>query len=222
MPYIGSRAPALYSGLGSIDPSQWTSSGGVARPKNSQALSVFQDLQVQTNRIAAINGITRVAVDGVIGPATMNAVKAVAGRLFYTPAASFRTVDDVAASADVTAAVFKARADNLGAPISSGTPAPGTPVAPPISLPANFPGSFPQGGGQPVAPPLPPGAPGAPSDLEMMVSGVPGGMSGVIIALGALGIMLMQKKGMFGRTSRGGGKKPRRAAGRRGRSRRRR
>lgn len=208
------RSPAIYSSMGAVEPSGWSTSGGVARPKNSSTSAVFSDLQKQANRLAAIYGITRIGVDGQIGPATMSLVKAVGSRLFYTPAAAMSSVDDVAASADVTAAVYKARADNLGAPISAGTPTPGTATggSTQISLPSNFPSSFPPAS-SPNTGIVPPASSSGPGILPpMLTSGFPGGETGLIIAAGALGIMFFQSRNKRKGKGRKAMKKPWRGA----------
>jgi hypothetical protein len=211
------RSPAIYSSMGAVESSGWSTSGGVARPKNSSVSSVFADLQRQANRLAAIYGITRIGVDGVIGPATMSLVKAVGSRLFYTPAAAMSNVDDVAASADVTAAVYKARADNLGAPISAGTPTPGTATggSTQISLPSNFPSSFPSSPANPNTGIVPPPSNGPGILPPMLTSGFPGGETGLLIAAGALGIMFFQSRQNKKRKGRNAMRKPWRGAKRR-------
>lgn len=69
--------------LGSIATSSFNSTKypGVCKPSTTATLAAFKELQQQLNRVASVKGLPKIAVDGDVGPGTINLaayVKAVA------------------------------------------------------------------------------------------------------------------------------------------------
>lgn len=70
-------------GMGSISSSSFNSTKypGICKPSTTATLAVFKSMQQQLNRVASIKGLPKVAVDGDVGPGTVQLagyVKAVA------------------------------------------------------------------------------------------------------------------------------------------------
>mgnify|MGYP001612449738 CR=1 FL=1 len=68
-----------YLPMGDLDASNWNSTRypGVCKPTNFEALGHFKKLQIQLNRIAQAKGMSKVAVDGDIGPGTIKLAAAI-------------------------------------------------------------------------------------------------------------------------------------------------
>lgn len=100
----------------------FTSVGGVCKPKNFPALNVARELQRQLNRVAQVKGFAKVGVDGAIGPGTLalfTKVQAVSsGQVMGSPATCMGVAPDV----DILAPQVKALADSLGAPATVSEP----------------------------------------------------------------------------------------------------
>ena len=67
--------------LGSIDSSSFNSTKypGVCKPSTTATLAAFRNLQTQLNRVAQAKSLPKIAVDGDIGPGTLNLAAYVKG-----------------------------------------------------------------------------------------------------------------------------------------------
>lgn len=116
--HYGGRNACWPVGLGEIAPSHWNEKyPNVCKPMDFETLAIFKDLQNQINRLAAsrIEGMTKVIVDGDIGPKTVTNVSAGARQFPHTllPPADCNSVARFAAE---WALMFKNLADSRGAP----------------------------------------------------------------------------------------------------------
>lgn len=128
-----------YAQLGSISSSTFNSTKypGVCKPSTTATLAAFKALQQQLNRVASVKNLPKVAIDGDIGPGTLNLaayVKAVAaadatgGNDLASVANDVVSIIDtssctaLASAADDVAANVQMYATALGA--RSSTPAP--------------------------------------------------------------------------------------------------
>lgn len=97
--------------------SDFTSVGGVCKPKNLPALAAARAFQSQLNRVAQVKGWSKIATDGSIGPATLTLFRKIQS------AAGAGTIGGdassclyIAADSDVLAAQVQAYADSIKAP----------------------------------------------------------------------------------------------------------
>lgn len=91
---------------------------GICKPMNLPALAVVQSLQAQLNRVAQVKGLSKIQVDGAVGPASLALFNQVAAISSSTPY-SMTQVGNVAllaADADVYASQTSGLATSLGAP----------------------------------------------------------------------------------------------------------
>lgn len=100
-----------------------TKYAGVCKPSDVRTLSRFRDLQSQLNRVAQVKGLTKIAVDGDIGPATIKLMTS-AGMV---PAGT--GCSTIAAGAVAFTGLAKTIADAGGAPAN---------VAGPIAKPSTL------------------------------------------------------------------------------------
>lgn len=92
---------------------------GVCYPQTSAASSAAQSLQRQANRVAAVNGYTKIAPDGYLGPATMTLL----GQVITSLAGSSCT--SIGPQVVTLTGSIQAMADLLGAPsAASASPPP--------------------------------------------------------------------------------------------------
>jgi hypothetical protein len=109
----------------------WTVSGGVCTPSDGTTLTIFKDLQRQTNRIlSAFKGGSTIAEDGKLGPKSIDAVQR-AGRALSVRAVTSKIATalltdctSLSMTADLLAAEWKRIADGAGAAAAPSTPVP--------------------------------------------------------------------------------------------------
>lgn len=111
------------------DASSFKQVGNICKPLTFSSLAAAQELQRQLNRVAAVKGFSKIAIDGGIGPGTMTLFGQVQGisASGITSAAACMTVG---AACLIFASQIQAYADSIGAPTL--VPAPSSPA--PISL----------------------------------------------------------------------------------------
>jgi hypothetical protein len=119
-----------YASMGDLSPADWNSSKypGVCKPTNFTSLAAFKDLQTQLNRLAQAQGLSKIPVDGDIGPATLKLIsqlKPFPFASFMSPAATCATV---AANATNITTVAKTTADAASVPATVSQPAPSKPI----------------------------------------------------------------------------------------------
>lgn len=94
----------------------FTTVGGVCKPRNFPALDAVRVFQRQLNRVAQVKGFSKIVVDGAVGPGTLALFRQVQsvgkGSVMGDPS----TCTGVAPDVDVLAAQVKDLADTLGAP----------------------------------------------------------------------------------------------------------
>jgi hypothetical protein len=93
-----------------------TGSPGVCKPMNQATLDLVFELQRQLNRVAQLRSLTKIAVDGDIGPATAKLYNAVLGTNV--------TCSTISGIIVASTAQIKLLADTLGAPAKVSSPAP--------------------------------------------------------------------------------------------------
>lgn len=109
------------SGLGASG--QFKVVGGVCKPTDEPTLRIVQDLQKQTNRVAAAKSLTKIGVDGDIGPLTLAAVRAAASISGGRVTVDTSSCSALGAQIKTAASQMKAFADAIGAPASTSSPA---------------------------------------------------------------------------------------------------
>lgn len=92
---------------------------GVCKPTNQATLDLVFELQRQLNRVAQMRGLTKVAVDGDIGPGTVKLFNAVLG--------SGGTCASIASQIVLFTAQIAAIAASIGAPTTVSSPTPSKP-----------------------------------------------------------------------------------------------
>jgi len=106
----------------STSASDFTSVAGVCKPQNFPALNAVRAFQQQLNRVAQVKGLSKVSVDGAIGPGTLALFRSVqaasGGSVMGNPATCMGVAPDV----DVLAMQVKDLADTLGAPATVSGP----------------------------------------------------------------------------------------------------
>lgn len=90
---------------------------GTCKPSDAYTLGVFKELQRQLNRLAQGKGVSKIAVDGDVGPGTV----ALARTVGIDSSGSCSTI---AMNAAVYASIAKGLADQLGVPASVSQPTP--------------------------------------------------------------------------------------------------
>ena len=165
---MGADAPVATSGP--VPKFNSTKYPGTCKPSDFGTLSLFKALQEQLNRVAQVNGIAKIAVDGDVGPGTLGLMAKLGLAASGTPCTS------VAAYVVTFTATTKALADTLQAPAKVSGPAPIK--APTIVTAGN------------LEIPAPPGA-GIIGSIQNM--GTPAIIAAVGIA-GGIGYMLFFKK----------------------------
>lgn len=105
---------------GGLTPSDFNSTRfpGVCKPTNQRALDKIMEYQRQMNRLAHSKGFAKIAVDGDVGPATLQLLAKV------SPANAGQTCLNAAISADMMTPVFKAQADAAGVSATVAGPRP--------------------------------------------------------------------------------------------------
>lgn len=124
-----------YFPMGTIDASNFNSTRypGVCKPMNVDTLNQVVDMQKQLNRVAQQKGVTKIAPDGDIGPATVALVNKVKEIVLDLTAPS-STCSQVASNADLIASNARMFADTAGVPAT--VPAPAPPKPPSFITPA--------------------------------------------------------------------------------------
>lgn len=154
----------------STSAADFSSVGGVCKPKNFPALDAVRAFQNQLNRVGATKGFGKVSIDGEVGPKTLALfakVQSVSGGQVMGDAGSCMTV---APDVDVIGAQIKTLADSLGAPAN---------VSAPISIKA--PTIVTKSGAKVVAPDS-----GIAGSLATMSGGVKVAVIGGVVGLGYL------------------------------------
>lgn len=118
-----------YLQLGVVDTSHFNSTKypGVCNPSDSDTLAIFKNLQAQLNRVAQGLGLTKITVDGSIGPGTVALLAQIAanitsGGVSADPArnilaqTSGYTCVDVASNADMLGSAAQGMADQMSVP----------------------------------------------------------------------------------------------------------
>jgi len=101
----------------STSAADFVSKNGVCKAMNFPALAAVRALQAQLNRVAQMKGLSKIAADGAIGPATLALfvqVQTAAGA--GTIGGDASSCVNIGADSDVLAAQVQAYADALGAP----------------------------------------------------------------------------------------------------------
>lgn len=130
-----SSIPSSQPGGGYTTVGGFVSVGGICKPTDSTSLSKFKELQRQANRVADVMGMTKIAVDGAIGPATMQLMTFIQGKANasdtgsqgwgnYIGNQSLASCTAVAGGADNLTPMLSMMADALGAAASVASPAP--------------------------------------------------------------------------------------------------
>ncbi len=112
--YLGSLGST--SVAGPVAPSNYTVKGDICLPNNATVLALWKNLQTQINRLAVVQGVAKIAVDGRIGPGTAKAYSAVTGQPLTA------SVNLAAAASSGMVSNLKAKADSAGAPAVVPTP----------------------------------------------------------------------------------------------------
>lgn len=108
---------------GGLTPADFNSTKfpGVCKPTNQKALDKILEYQRQLNRLAHQKGFAKIAVDGDVGPATLQLLGKV------SPANAGSSCLNAAVSADMMTPIFKQQADAAGVPATVAGPRPATP-----------------------------------------------------------------------------------------------
>jgi hypothetical protein len=169
---------------------------GVAKPMDVATLDLFKELQRQLNRVAQLKGLSKIDVDGRIGPGTVKLY-----RLAFNQPSSI-TCDTVALVASSVVQSAKALADQGSVPTT--VPGPIVPISPPST--PNTDGTVSD----------PPGV-GAFGAIQGLATMLPGGNLGALAAIGLIsyGVYRISKKPKRG----GSAVKSQRTRGRRRRGR---
>jgi lysozyme family protein len=128
-----------YIGLGTIDTSHFNSTKypGICKPSDLPTLTLFKNLQAQLNRIAQAAALSKVTVDGDIGPGTIALLQKVAawlgqGGVSVDPARNILIQADtsscvaVASNADTLGNAANGVANTLGVPSKITQPSSGS------------------------------------------------------------------------------------------------
>ncbi len=120
-----------YQSMGATSAGDWNSTKypGVCKPTNFTALAIAKSLQSELNRLAQVQGLPKIAVDGDIGPSVIRLIQA----LKPYPFAPFLsqtglTCSAVAMQAEAVTATAKAVADAASVPAKVSQPAPSKPI----------------------------------------------------------------------------------------------
>jgi hypothetical protein len=105
------------SGLGDVATSDFVNRNGICKPTNFETLAKFKGLQNQLNRVAQVKGLTKIAVDGDIGPGTLRLLAA-------TGVTATSDCSAVAIIAEPLTVQVQAVANAAGAPEKVSSPAP--------------------------------------------------------------------------------------------------
>lgn len=134
-----------YIPMGDLDASDWNSTKypGVCKPTNFGSLAKFKELQTQLNRVAHAKGISKIAVDGDLGPGTVKVVAQIGSAsvadlskpgslgVYASVVKGYATsapdCSTIAARADTLAGAMKRYADALGVGQEVSSPAPARP-----------------------------------------------------------------------------------------------
>jgi len=111
----------MYFPMGADDAPNFNSTKypGVCKPTNQATLELVYELQRQLNRIAQMKGLTKIAVDGDIGPGTV--------RLFNQAIGGSASCQTIASQVSTFTAQLNALAVSLNAPAKVSSPAPAKP-----------------------------------------------------------------------------------------------
>lgn len=133
-----SSIPSSQAGGGYTTIGGFVAVGGVCKPTDSVSLGKFKELQRQANRVADAIGMTKIAVDGAIGPATLQLLTFIQGKANASDTGSqgwgnflsnqsLASCSAVAGGADNITPMLSAMADALGVSSSVASPAPASP-----------------------------------------------------------------------------------------------
>ena len=126
--------------LGSVSASSFNSTKypGVCKPSTTATLAIFKALQQQLNRVASVKNLPKVAVDGDIGPGTLNLasyVKAVAAADATGSGDLASIANDVVTIIDTSSCTALAsRADDVAANVQMYATALGVPTSVPAPV----------------------------------------------------------------------------------------
>lgn len=106
----------------STSSSDFVSVAGVCKPQNFPALAAVRAFQQQLNRVAQVKKLSKVSVDGAIGPGTLALFRQVQSASGGSVMGDPSTCMGVAPDVDVLGAQIKDLADTLGAPATVSGP----------------------------------------------------------------------------------------------------
>ena len=181
---------AFFQTLGDLAPSDWNSTKypGVCKPTNFTSLGLFQELQMQLNRLADHMGLKKVGVDGDLGPGTLKLLAQCKAKGLGMPF-PIDTCSQVAKTAVQITTILRGTADSFGVPAKVSAPAVWHPAT--IVTPAGDEVKAPEEFQRNASPGL---------------SGALGG-AGTVVAIGALGAIVYMlhkdRKGARGKSARG-------------------
>ena len=115
---------AFFQTLGDLASTDWNSTKypGVCKPSNFYALGMFQELQMQLNRVADHMGLKKVGVDGDIGPGTLKLLAQCKAKGLGMPF-PIDSCDQVAKTAVQISTILRNTADTFGVPAKVSAPA---------------------------------------------------------------------------------------------------
>lgn len=115
---------------GSLGPSDFKSvAPGICKPTNFGALDALKEMQRQLNRVAQAKNLAKISIDGDVGPATSQLVRATGAYFMVDPADCM----SIATNALTITAQAKGAADAAGVPSQVASPKP--PSTPSIIAP---------------------------------------------------------------------------------------
>lgn len=131
-----------YTGMGeAAGPSHWTSVNGVCKPGDALTLERFKAMQAQMNRVASAFSLTKIGVDGDIGPKTLTLLSKISAKMSLTNPTELALANTASSDCNAVARdagtiqyLAKAVADARGIGAAVASPAPSRP--PSISTPA--------------------------------------------------------------------------------------
>ena len=128
----------------------FTESGGVCKPSNSSTLAQYKAMQTQLNRVATVLSLSKIGVDGDIGPGTLRLLSNISSKLYNTTmpfemalanAASSQCGDVASDAVNITYwAKWTADARGAGSGTTTPTPKPPSGSSPPIIPPGGVTG----------------------------------------------------------------------------------
>lgn len=142
-----------------------TKIAGVCKPTNTNALSIVQEAQRQLNRVAQAKGLSKITVDGDVGPKMLALAQKALGAGGVTS-----SVSSLALAVDSVIPLAKSLADSAGTPATVSQP---KPIVQPSYIPPGAPAPIPVPSAGGFLPPL-----GGLSQTQMLIIA---GLGGFII-----------------------------------------